>query len=254
MTSDNVRDRLSLAAVSFGGQVKTGQIPLAEFLDRAAALGFSKVELCDRTVPDASALIAELDRRNLTMPTFAIRNDFTLDDPVDLRAQVEHVNHGVRYAAACGSTLVRVWSGTARTDSAASQRAQDCLAAVCEEAARLGVSVAIETHGGLSNSFEFMQAACSTVANLGVCVDFGNVGSPYRENLEPFLNGIATHVHVKALSFGADGRETAIPLDWALSRLATSAYGGVFAIEYEGPEPFESGILNTRAAVLRAYP
>lgn len=241
-----------LAVVSFGDQLKTGAMSTADFLDAAVDLGFASVELCDRTVRQPAAVQTGLRARGLAMPSIALRNDFT-GDADSIAASIDHLIRWLEIAASLGCGTARVWTGRQRVDGAARRQIVEAFDKVVPHAQRLGVALAVETHGGLSNDPSFLKDLCGRYsrASFGVCLDFGNLPSDVRRAAIRNLAPITNHVHVKSYEFNADGVETSVPLAWAITELRLAGFAGQWVIEYEGAPPYEAGI-NQTVSILRS--
>jgi sugar phosphate isomerase/epimerase len=237
---------ISLAAVSFGGRVKTGQMSTEEFLDEARRLGFRAVELCDRTVGDPGALGEALAARGLTMPSIALRNDFTGGSEATAES-VAHLGAWLDVAQLLGCRTARVWTGWQHDDGSTRREIVAAFDRVVEVAAGLGIGLAVETHGGASNDPRFLSLLCERYAGhrFGVCVDFGNIPPPRRRDVIAAVAGYTSHVHVKAYQFDDHGIETTVPLDWAVRAVAAAGFRGQWVIEYEGAPPWPAGIDHT---------
>ena len=244
---------ISLAVVSFGDELKTGAKTTEQFLDAAVELGYEAVELCDRTIRDPKVVAAQLADRGLSLPSIALRNDFT-GDRQSMTTSVDHLLRWLDVAADLASRTARVWTGWQRTDGTARQQITQALDVVVARAADVGISIAIETHGGLSNDPEFLRELTGRYPHhqFGVCLDFGNLPAPSRRETIAKLAPLTTHVHVKSHEFTDDGLETTIPLEWAIETVAAGGFGGQWVIEYEGLPPFERGIEFTVATLRRA--
>ena len=244
---------VSLAVVCFGDQLKTGEMTTAEFLDAAVDLGFKSVELCDRTIKDRDAIAGELASRGLSLPSIALRNDFT-GAADTLAGQIEHLHDWLGVAATVGCAIVRVWTGWQRDDFVGRRQIVEAFDQVAEHARQLGVVLAVETHGGASNDPVFLRELCSRypAGTVGVCPDFGNLPARQRHDAIAELADIANHVHVKSYDFDEAGVETSVPLEWAVRRLVAAGYGGQWVIEYEGGPPYDRGIRLTVETLRRA--
>lgn len=246
ITRTRLETDISLAVVSFGDELKTGAMSTEQFLDAAVELGFSAVELCDRTVRDPRKVRVDLLDRGLSMPSIALRNDFT-GDQRSVDANVDHLRRWLCTAAELGCQTARIWTGWQRRDAVARAQIADALDLVVEHAADTGVSLAVETHGGLSNEPDFLRELCDKYPRelFGVCLDFGNLPADNRKTRIAQLSALTTHVHVKSHEFTPDGVEISIPLGWAISTVADCGFSGQWVIEYEGDPPFDRGIEHT---------
>lgn len=243
---------IALAAVSFGGRAKTGQMSTDEFLDAASRLGFGAVELCDRTIGDPEAVAEALSDRNLRAPSIALRNDFT-GDPESVSASVAHLREWLAVAGRLGCRIARIWTGWQRDDASSRRQIIEAFDQVVDHAGGVGVGLAVETHGGASNDPRFLHDLAQRYAGLdfGVCLDFGNLPAGCRRDVIAAVAGITSHVHVKSYEFDADGVETSVPIDWAVGVLDAAGFMVCWVIEYEGSPPWIDGIVNTTAALRR---
>jgi len=241
---------VSLAVVCFGDELKTGAKTTAEFLDAAVSLGFRSVELCDRSVRDPAEVREALRDRDLAMPSIALRNDFT-GDRASVADNVDHLIGWLSIAASLGCRLARVWTGWQRVDATARRQIMDAFDEVVPHAERVGVALAVETHGGLSNDPTFLEDLSDRYPDesFGVCLDFGNLPDDVRRFAIRRLARLTNHVHVKSYQFDANGVETTIPLTWAIGELRRVGFAGQWVIEYEGSPPYEAGIDQTVAAL-----
>jgi sugar phosphate isomerase/epimerase len=238
---------VSLGVSSYHDPLVTGEMSSLDFLDAAARLGFRAVELCDRNanLDNPVRTLGELTTRSLRCPSFAARNDFTVE--TGLQRQVDHVRRCFDVACALGARLVRIWTGVARVDTWAMLQVRRALEQLVPTAESLGLVIAIETHGGLSNDVAFMNALLADIASsaIGVCVDFGNLDAADRYEAVEKLMPNTVHVHVKSYEFDDAGRETSFDLGRCVETVARWGYDGLWVIEYEGQPPYEPGIFAT---------
>jgi sugar phosphate isomerase/epimerase len=225
-----------------------------EFVVTARRLGFASVELCDRTVSarNVGRISRLLRTSGVESPSFAIRNDFTA--PSSETDELRHVIEGLDLARALGSHLVRVWTGEASTSEPAKRLVRKSMVATGAAARERGLTLAIETHGGLSNDVDFMSELCAAVGpQAGVCLDFGNVAPPAaRLDVIRRFSPLTTHVHVKSYAFLPNGSEASFDLHEAIRQVAATGYQGLWICEYEGTDEPEAGIAATARALLDA--
>lgn len=238
---------ISLGVSSYHDPLVAGEMSSLDFLDAAARLRFRAVELCDRNadLDDPARTLGELTARGLRCPSFAARNDFTVE--TGLGRQVEHVCMCFDVACALGARIVRIWTGAARADTRAMLQVRRALEQLVPKAESLGLVIAIETHGGLSNDVGFLNALLADIASsaIGVCVDFGNLDATGRYEAVEKLMANTVHVHVKSYEFDDAGRETSFDLGRCIETVARWGYDGLWVVEYEGRPPYEPGILAT---------
>lgn len=248
--------RLLLGVASYGPEIKSGFMGVYRFLERAKKLGFSGVELCDRTMPSPRLAVEvryRLAEMSLSCPVFEIRNDFS-DDLLDLEAEITRAIVGLHTGKMLGAQMVRIWTGTASSSPSAVSRVIRGFDALLREAATLGMELTVETHGGISSDRGQLIDVISSVdpvARLGVCIDaeYLDLG-PSAKALE-IISPFANHCHVKTFEFDDLGRERTIDYASIFRSLGHQGYAGHFTIEFEGSENLDMGVL--RSALLAQH-
>jgi sugar phosphate isomerase/epimerase len=243
----------SLGVASFDEPLKSGQLSTRGFLLKARELGFGAVELCDLTVDHArpQRTRALLEDLGLACPSVAVRNDFTT--ATMCQADLEKVLAWLEPGRQVGAAVLRVSTGWRAVDQAARRRVERAFDQLVPVAGRLGLLLAVETHGGLSNDVAFLRSLVGRYhGGVGVCMDFGNV--PVERHLQyvEALAPIVRHVHVKSYEFGRDGRETTLDLPRCLRVLKEQGHTGQWVVEYEGKPPYEEGVRRTVDAMVEA--
>ncbi len=239
-------DAWSLGVASFDEPLKSGRLTPRGFLVKAGELGFRAVELCDLTVDHANPrrTRAMLDDLGLSCPSVAVRNDFTTEEmcPADL----QKVLAWLEPSTAVGAAVLRVSTGWRAVDQAARRRVERAFDRLVPTASRLGILLAVETHGGLSNDVAFLGSLVGRYDGaVGVCMDFGNVPREQHVEYVEALAPIVRHVHVKSYQFDRDGRETTLDLPRCLRLLKERGRAGQWVVEYEGKPPYEDGVRRT---------
>src|SRR3954451_12628704 len=153
---------LILHSVSYSGSWGQHFLPLEEFVDKSAALGYDGVMLMAKrphlSVLDWSAelgvrLRARLEERGQQMACLAGYTNFTADlehgDIPHREIQIAHVTELSRLARDLGCPLVRVFTGyehPASNYSAQWKLVVDALRECCRRAAEYGVVIGIQNH------------------------------------------------------------------------------------------------------------
>ncbi len=235
---------------------------LIDFLDRARALGFRSVEICDRSVrspgPAETHRIARAcTRRGLEIACLDIRNDFTIVDSDAAAAQVAHVEEWIGAARTLGARLARVWGGRGAVDEDAFRRVCKAFRRVVAQAEHCGVRLALENHGGITADADTVIRIIDFVGSpwLGACPDPGWFDSADRPHSLRKVFPYAVHVHAKTHRFDDDGLESEI--DYALMGAIAreTSYRGLLSVEFEGEgDDREIGILRTVALLKRFFP
>jgi sugar phosphate isomerase/epimerase len=254
--------KLCLGVASFSTELRSHRMTLEDMLDTAIHLGFRRVELCDRTIPEEAferaSVMESVGKRGLEISAIDVRNDFTDPDLAALDANVAHVTKWIEICARLSVRIARVWVGTRSNDDGAFSRAVACLRKVVEVAERNGVFLALENHGGLSENPDALIRLVNWVGSpwLGICADFGWLAPADRLSGLSKLIPAAIHLHAKAHLFSADGREVQIDYEAIGAVAKKSQYAGLFTIEYEGDESGTArtgGILKTARLIHRHF-
>ena len=104
-------------------------------------------DIGDREVADLRACLNDY---GILAPCVALENDFTLEDPEELRRNIDRVAADVRLSARLGCTHVRLFTGFELAARMTEKRWERMIAAFREINAlctELGLVIAIETHG-----------------------------------------------------------------------------------------------------------
>jgi sugar phosphate isomerase/epimerase len=159
-----------LHSVSYSGTWGHAFLPLDEFIDRAAALGYDGVMLMakrphlsvlDYDIESRARLRDKLKSRNVRTVCVAGYTNFTADlehgEVPTAEIQIQHVTELVRIARDLGGNLVRVFTGY--ENPAAAYLAQwnllvRSLRECAQRAADFGVTIAVQNHHDLAAGYE----------------------------------------------------------------------------------------------------
>jgi sugar phosphate isomerase/epimerase len=159
-----------LHSVSYSGSWGQHFLPLEDFIDKAADLGYDGVMLMAKrphlSVLDYNAdrrarLRAKLESRRLTMACIAGYTNFTADlehgEVPHREMQIQHVAELAAMARDLGGTLVRVFTGY--ESAAASSHAQwtlivEALRECARRAAEFEVTIGVQNHHDIACGFE----------------------------------------------------------------------------------------------------
>lgn len=161
-----------LFSISYAGLWGQDRLELADFVDRAAALGYGGVMIAGKrphlSPLDASPawlaeLRARLDRAGLTCPVLAAYTDFSGTAPPMIPAvelQIAYVESLARIAAEIGARYLRVFTGYERDNEPLIHTWQRVVASLQEcsdRAAPHGVTLAVQNHHDLGVCTEAME-------------------------------------------------------------------------------------------------
>ncbi|MFN3486700.1 MAG: sugar phosphate isomerase/epimerase family protein [Planctomycetota bacterium] len=242
------RYRLSLAAYSLRKHLdlKNPTMTLAEFMQRSADWGFDGVELTEYYFPKpvtseaALKLKREAIRLGLDITGTPIGNTFTLPPGEEREREIARVRQWIDISAELGSPAIRIFAGRAPRgvdDATARGWAIECIRACLDHAARRGVVLALENHGGVVATAEGMLEFARSIRHdwFGFNLDGGNFHSddPYAEleRCAPY----AVTCQVKVEVHRAGRKE---PADYGriFELLRKAGYRGYVTLEYEAAE------------------
>ena len=251
-------------------ELAKASMTLSGFLDYCAALNLDGSELTGyyfpkivqetplRRTPDGPAdagLPAKRDaaleyllglrnqafRQGLTISGTAIGNDFCVPEGPGWVAQVNLCKDWIDIAAAVGAPVIRIFAGKVPAGDSEAMALTRCVTAIDEcltYAARRGVFLALENHGGLTADPATMLRLIAAVKPspwFGVNLDTANfkTDDPYRDlaKIAPY----ALNVQIKASVLPGGTKEPA-DLPRLVGILKDAGYRGFLVLEYEEPE------------------
>ena len=242
--------KLSLAAYSFNKALDRRRnakptMTLEQFVEHAAGWGLSAVELTQYYFPETSpAYLAKLKgmctRLGLDVSGTAVGNDFCVADPAKLKQQIADVKAWTEHTSRLGGKTMRIFAGAAREISEEDARKQ-CVAAiqeVCDHAARYGVYLALENHGGIVSTAEQLLAIVTAVKHdwFGVNLDTGNFHTPDPYGDLQRCAPYAVVVQIKTEVHPAGQAKEEADLKRVTDILRAARFRGYVALEYEGKE------------------
>jgi sugar phosphate isomerase/epimerase len=249
--------KLSLAAYSYRQYLALNAkqkptMTLDDFIDLGANLDLDAVELTayyfPQTTPEYLAhLKGRCSRLGLDISGTAVGNNFCIADPTKLREQIASVKQWTEHSARLGAKTMRIFAGTvAKGDTEEKARAR-CIEAIqeaCDHAAKFGVLLALENHGGIVTTIDQMLSVVQAVKHdwFGVNFDTGNFHSadPYAdlERLAPY----AVVVQIKTEIQRAGQKKEDADLKRLIQILRDSGYRGYVALEYEAAEEARTAV------------
>lgn len=246
------RLRISLAAYSLRKYLqstddKPAEMDLFEFVDFCHEHDLAGAELTSYYFPTDvdEGYLLKLKRhchvRGVSISGGAIRNDFTQLDPLAVARDLAHTRQWIGHYAKLGAPAIRIFAGKPIAGEVPSKTltrcAQICQLA-CVEAARQGVMLALENHGGVTARAEGLLEIVRQVESpaFGVNLDSGNFNSgddPYREleMIAPYAVNAQIKVEMKV-----SGVTQATDLARVMQILRQAQYSGWVALEYEAAD------------------
>ncbi|MGH7172247.1 MAG: sugar phosphate isomerase/epimerase family protein, partial [Gemmataceae bacterium] len=257
--------RLSIAAYSFRQALELKRKPkpamtLDDFIDRAAAMNLDAVELTayyfSKTTPDYLAhLKGHCTRLGLDVSGTAVGNNFCIVDADKLRTQIASVKQWIEHSARLGAKTMRIFAGGVSKDDKEDKARERCVAAIqesCDHAAKYGLYLALENHGGLTSTADQVLALVKAVKHdwFGVNLDTGNfhTDDPYSDLAKIAPYAVTVQVKTEIKRRGQEKKEDA-DLKRLTDILRTARYRGYVALEYEAREPAETAVPRHIAAL-----
>jgi L-ribulose-5-phosphate 3-epimerase len=179
-----------------------------------------------------------------------------LGDPDEAARKKAVENHykWVEAAKFLGCHSVRVNAASAGSYEEQRKLAADGLARLSEFAAKHGLNVLVENHGGFSSNGKWLAEVMAAVdkENCGTLPDFGNFHSYDRylgvKELMPYAKAVSAKSH----AFDADGNETHTDFRKMMKIVLDFDYHGYVGIEYEGGKLSpDEGIMATHKLLLK---
>ena len=175
-------------------------------------------------------------------------------DEAKRKQAVENHHKWVDAAKVLGCHSIRVNAYSTGSQDEQRDRAADGLRRLCEYAARVGLNVLVENHGGFSSNGAWLASVIKKVGlpNCGTLPDFGNFKLDEGKDYDRYKGVAEMMVYAKAVSaksndFDKSGNEIHTDYRRMLKIVLDADYHGFVGIEYEGEKLSEpEGIRATK--------
>lgn len=252
--------KLSLAAYSFNRMLLKNWLPeqitgakftLEQFIDFCAEQQLDGTELTSYYFPKDPnddylvSLKERTFRLGLDVSGTAIGNDFCVAAADARKKQLDDCRAWIDRAAVLGAPVIRIFAGNVPkgdSEDAARERCIDGINQALDHAAKRGVFLALENHGGITATPEQLLKIVAGVKSspwFGINFDGGNfhTDDPYRdlEKIAPY----AINAQVKVEVMPNNGPKQPADLARMVKILRDANYRGYIVLEYEAAEdPF----------------
>jgi sugar phosphate isomerase/epimerase len=240
--------KLSLAAYGFRQWLKLDKptMTLFEFIDLAAELPLDAVELtsyyfAETTNEYLDKIKAHAAKKKLAISGVPVGNNFCIVDDAKRKVQIDLVKSWCERAGRLGATTVRIFAGNLEkldTLEKAQARVVSAIEECCEVAAKHNVILAMENHGGITDTPEHLLALVKPVTSkhLGVNIDTGNFKTedPYADVAKIAPYGVVCQVKTEVNP--ANKKKEEADLGRMIKILKDANFHGYVALEYEAAE------------------
>ena len=244
--SDKPDLKLSLAAYSYRQflDLKKPTMTLFEFIDAAAELPLDAVELtsyfwAEKTAEYAEKLRTHADKKKLAISGVPVGNNFCLTGDA-YKNEIQTVKDWIARAAAAGAKTVRIFAGNlpkGDTLENAQKRVVDAMNECCAVAEKHKILLALENHGGITDTPEHLLELVKPVKSpaLGVNIDTGNfkTADPYADIAKIAPYGVVSQVKTEVYP---GGKVQEADLARVVKILKDANFHGYVALEYEAKE------------------
>ena len=246
--------KLSLAAYSFNKQLPRRAAPdafaqaemrLADFIDYCASLTLDGCELTSYYFPAEVTqeylmqMKQQSFRLGLDISGTAIGNDFCVADPERLEQELAMTREWIDYAALMGAPVIRIFAGKVPEGDTEDAAVARCIAAIDQSldyAAKKGVFLALENHGGITATPEQLLRIVHGVQDspwFGINFDSGNFATadPYGdlEKIAPYT----INAQIKVMMRPGGGEKVPSDIPRTVRILRDAGYRGYVVLEYE---------------------
>lgn len=253
--------KLSLAAYSFSRMLVTRGTPeqlaaakftLEKFIDFCAEQNLDGCELTQYYFPKVvtedylNTLKERTFRLGLDVSGTAIGNDFCVPKGPAWDKQIVDAKEWIDVAAVLGAPVIRIFAGNIPKDDSEDAARERCIEGInvaVEYAAKKGVVLALENHGGITSTAEQMLKIIQAVKPspwFGVNFDAGNfrTADPYVDlaKIAPYTVNAQLKVDIFP-----NGKHELTDMARVVDILRKANYRGYIVLEYEAmPDPFEA--------------
>jgi sugar phosphate isomerase/epimerase len=251
------RIKLSIAAYSYRKYLALNIKPkppmnLEDFVEIAADMNLEAVEptayyFADTSPEYLAKLKGKCTRLGLDVSGTAIGNNFCFTDADKMKQQMKYVRDWIEHTSRLGGKTVRIFAGNVEkgdTEEKARERVVAAIQESCDHAAKYGIILALENHGGIVATIDQMLTLVKAVKHdwFGVNWDTGNFHSadPYDDltKLAPY----AVVVQIKSEIQRTGQKKEEADLKKLLDILRGANFRGYVALEYEADEEPKTAI------------
>jgi sugar phosphate isomerase/epimerase len=234
-------------AYSYRKYLASGQMTMEDFILKGVELGVHAVDVTTYWLKSTeAAYLVSLRhfafKQGMPFSGAAISTNMCQPDAAKRVDELKKIRDWVDATEWLGASHLRVFGGELPPGAGEEQGVQwvvEMMKPACDYAAKKGITLGIEDHGGItakaSTILEILRRVDSPYA--GVNLDITN----FKENHFPQIEACipyATHTHIRDLF---ENHEP-VDLDRVFGMFARAGYKGYMSAEYEGPEDPMTGV------------
>jgi sugar phosphate isomerase/epimerase len=239
-------------AYSYLKYFNAGAMTMESFIQRAVELGVHGVDITTywlkSTQPEYLTSLRHLAFKNgMSLSGIAIRTELCQAGGAIRAEEVRRIQQWVDAAELLGASHVRLFAGSLPGGANEKQGVEwvvEAMKAACDYAAKRGITLGIENHGGMTaraaTTLEILRQVDSPYA--GINLDISNFEGKTDDEMYSDIQACvpyATHAHIRDL-FGTTKRPIDVDRVWRL--FAQGGYKGYMSAEYEGEEEPMTGV------------
>lgn len=235
-------------AYSYSKYLAAKKMTMEEFFLKAVELGVDGVDVTtywlESTDPEYLISLKHLAfKHGLGFSGAAIGTDMCQPDAGKRATEIEKIKKWVDATQILGASHLRVFGGEipkGATDEQGVQWTVETMKPACEYAAKKGITLGIEDHGGITskakNVLEIIRRVDSPYA--GCNLDITNFPEDEYHQIEMCIP-YATHVHIRDLF---EESKQPVDLERVWQMFAKAGYQGYMSAEYENTEDPMTGV------------
>lgn len=273
-------NRIGISTYSFW-RFKDGlKLPMAECIEKSAAMGFDAVEFLHMQMEsEENGALQKLKqtalREGVDLCGLSIHQSFVSPDKAVRQKNIDHTLHCIELAYKLGIPVMRLntgrWGTTKSFDDLMKNRGIeprlegysdddgfkwviDSITECLKKAEECGVTLALENHWGLGRTPEGVMRIVNSVNSqwLAVLMDTGNFLEDPYDKLEMIADKT---VYVQAKTYFGGGLWYTLDLDYPriAAMLRKHNYRGYISLEFEGNEDYQTAIPKSLAVLRKAF-
>jgi sugar phosphate isomerase/epimerase len=247
-SSSQARLFAGCCAYSFEKYLKSGRMTMEDFILKGVEMGVQGVDITTYWLKSTEpAYLAELRhfayKNGMPLSGAAIGTNMCLPDAAKRAEELAKIKKWVDATELLGAAHLRVFGGEVPRDASDEQGIQwvvEVMKPACEYAAKKGVILGIESHGGITskaaNIIEIVRRVDSP--NAGINLDISNFPENEYAQIEACVP-FTTHAHIRDNFTEGHGP---IDFDRVWQLFAKGGYKGYMSAEYEGEEDAMTGV------------